>query len=66
MTANDLHTKGSNAETEFTRRVDIRNGRSVVDDLQELQSLLASENLASGTSSKVVLNSVTSQINHLM
>lgn len=66
LTATDLHQKGSSTETEFTRRVDIRNGRSVVDDMTEMQALLASESLASGISARAVLNTAELQMNNLM
>jgi hypothetical protein len=62
----ELHQKGPDPETEFTRRVDIRNGRSVVDDILEMRGLMANERLASGTSSKVVLNNAKMQMDSLM
>lgn len=65
LTANDLHQRGASTETEFTRRVDIRNGRSVVDEMTEMQALLATESLASGISSKVVLKSAELQMNYM-
>ena len=46
--------------------MDIRNGRSVVDNLSEISAVLATENYASGTSSKVVLNSAINQANNLV
>ena len=63
---NDLHQKGASSVIEFSRRVDIRSGRSVVDDMIELQALLSNENYASGISAKPVLNNIETQINNLM
>ena len=60
----DLHQRAPK-ESEVVRKVDMRSGKSIVNELQEGAALLADQNLATGASTKVVLMTTEQQLRDL-